>query len=72
MPGIDNWGHIGGLLAGVVLAWSIGPAFRVVWLAPEQGQLVDQRPWHEVRASTLVAAGVLSGLALIALFVPPL
>jgi rhomboid protease GluP len=72
MPGIDNWGHVGGLLAGVVLAWSIGPTFRVVWLTTEQGQLVDQRPWREVRASTLVAAGVLSGLALIALFLPVL
>jgi len=70
MPGIDNWGHVGGLVAGVVLAWSIGPIFRVVWLAPEQGQLVDQRPWRDVRASTLVAAGALSGLALVALFLP--
>jgi rhomboid protease GluP len=72
MPGIDNWGHVGGLLAGVMLTWAIGPAYRVVWVTAEQGQLADQRPWREVRASTLLAAGVLSALALIALTLPPL
>lgn len=71
MPGIDNWGHVGGLVAGVILAWSIGPAFRVVWVTPDQGQLVDQRPWSEARSTALVAAGVLSGLALVALFLSP-
>ena len=72
LPGIDNWGHVGGLLAGVVLTWAIGPAYRVVWVTAEHGQLADQRPWREVRASTLVAAGVLFALALTALILPPL
>lgn len=72
MPRIDNWGHVGGLVAGVLLAWSLGPVFRVVWLTTEQGQLVDQRPWHDARTSALVAAGVLSGLALVALVLPTL
>ncbi len=26
-PGIDNWGHIGGLAGGVALAWFISPVF---------------------------------------------
>jgi len=26
---IDNWGHVGGFLAGIGLSWLIGPAFRL-------------------------------------------
>jgi len=29
-PGIDNWGHMGGLVAGVIIAWFGGPQFDVV------------------------------------------
>lgn len=28
-PGIDNWGHLGGFLAGVGFAWLAGPLFQV-------------------------------------------
>ena len=24
-PGIDNWGHVGGLLGGAIFAWLAGP-----------------------------------------------
>lgn len=37
---IDNWGHIGGFLAGVGLSWLIGPSFRL--------SLADGRPWSAV------------------------
>ncbi|XP_077213810.1 RHOMBOID-like protein 10 isoform X2 [Tasmannia lanceolata] len=26
--GIDNWGHLGGLLGGVAMSWLVGPAWR--------------------------------------------
>jgi len=41
-PGIDFWGHIGGLLGGTFFAWFAGPQFRVEggYLDP---QLVDER-----------------------------
>jgi rhomboid protease GluP len=29
-PGIDNWGHIGGLLGGLAFTWWAGPALQVV------------------------------------------
>ena len=29
-PGIDNWGHMGGLAAGVIVAWFGGPVFKLV------------------------------------------
>jgi rhomboid protease GluP len=28
-PGIDNWGHLGGLLGGALFAWFSGPEFEV-------------------------------------------
>jgi rhomboid protease GluP len=28
-PGIDNWGHIGGLLGGVAFTWFAGPLFQL-------------------------------------------
>lgn len=43
---IDNWGHMGGFLAGIGLSWLIGPAFRL--------SLTDGRPWS---AADLTAPG---------------
>jgi membrane associated rhomboid family serine protease len=71
MPGIDNWGHLGGLLAGVALTWFVGPSLRVVQTAPGEGRLVDQRPWTSVGVSILIAVGVLSAMAYGALALPP-
>lgn len=28
-PGIDNWGHIGGLIGGAALSWVLGPIFII-------------------------------------------
>lgn len=28
-PGIDNWGHLGGLIGGFIFAWVAGPQFKV-------------------------------------------
>ncbi len=33
--GIDNWGHIGGLLGGAMFAWFAGPRWDVEGLPPE-------------------------------------
>ncbi len=53
-PGIDNWGHLGGMLGGLAYAWSAGP----LWKVQEQATgyvLVNQR---NNRIATWVAAGV--------------
>jgi rhomboid protease GluP len=33
-PGIDNWGHLGGLLGGLIFTWFGGPKFTVGGLYP--------------------------------------
>ena len=68
MPGIDNWGHLGGLLAGIALTFFLGPRFEAVWTSGENGRLVDQRPWDEVRALFIAAAGFLAAIALVVVF----
>jgi rhomboid protease GluP len=55
-PGIDNWGHIGGLIGGTLFAWYAGPLFRVEGLYSPY-RLVDERDSGEsLRAGLAVAA----------------
>lgn len=68
MPGIDNWGHLGGLLTGVALTLSLGPRYEAVWASVDDGRLVDRQPWGAVRVLFFAASGLLSALALVVLF----
>ncbi len=43
IPGIDNWGHIGGLIGGAIFTWFGGPSFSIINSPPDL-QLEDQRP----------------------------
>ncbi|MHC1784110.1 MAG: rhomboid family intramembrane serine protease [Anaerolineaceae bacterium] len=61
-PGIDNWGHLGGLLGGLVFAWTAGATWK---LRPEMGELVVSDENTTMRVW-------LGGLAVILLFGAPL
>lgn len=55
-PGIDNWGHLGGLVGGVLFAWFAGPLLDVEQNAYSY-TLVDQRgSGTSLRAGVVVAA----------------
>jgi rhomboid protease GluP len=58
-PGIDNWGHIGGLIGGTLFAWYGGPLLQVDGFYPPY-RLTDQRDSRDA---------LLAGLAIAALFV---
>ncbi|MFZ5904633.1 MAG: rhomboid family intramembrane serine protease [Chloroflexota bacterium] len=66
---IDNWGHIGGLLGGLIFTWFGGPLWEVEGMYPLL-RLVDRRG----NADLLLGAGMVlllfGGLAVIGLIAP--
>jgi len=66
-PGIDNWGHVGGLLGGAMFAWFAGPRWEVAGIFPDF-HLEDQRESHEVITGASVALLVFGALAVWGLF----
>jgi rhomboid protease GluP len=51
-PGIDNWGHVGGLLGGLLFAWFGGPRWKVEGIYPAMS-VVDEREGHGLLAGTI-------------------
>jgi rhomboid protease GluP len=46
-PGIDNWGHVGGLLGGAIFSWFGGVRWMLTGIPPEAA-LHDQREPREI------------------------
>jgi len=53
-PGIDNWGHVGGLIGGGLYAWFSGPILKIEGVYPDY-YTQDQR---EPAAAITAAVGV--------------
>jgi rhomboid protease GluP len=64
-PGIDNLGHIGGLLGGAVAGWLLVPRYTIEqrMFTPTVVSRFDPRGWAGVAAMVVV-------LALLAVFIP--
>lgn len=46
-PGIDNWGHVGGLLGGAIFTWFAGARWEVIGLPPVL-HLQDERELRDI------------------------
>ncbi len=60
-PGIDNWGHVGGLIGGTLFSWFGGPLLHVEGVFPTL-RLSDQR-----EGASVFTAGVMVALLFAAL-----
>jgi rhomboid protease GluP len=68
-PGIDIWGHIGGLLGGLIFAWFAGPRFEVEGIFPAL-HLADVREAREVLTGVAAVILIFGALAMIGIFNP--
>ena len=66
-PGIDNWGHVGWLLAGAGLAWFLGPRFATTLLPDGRPRLVDQRPREQLTVRLALAMAAVLILSIVAM-----
>jgi rhomboid protease GluP len=59
-PGIDNWGHLGGLAGGFIFAWVAGPLYTMA-IAPNSTAgytLLDAHGGKEVLWGTMLSGGL--------------
>jgi rhomboid protease GluP len=56
-PGIDNWGHIGGLIGGTLFAWLGGPLLKVEGIYPSLS-ITDQRETRQVWLAGMVVGAI--------------
>jgi rhomboid protease GluP len=63
-PGIDNWGHLGGLLGGLIFAWFGGPKLVVEGLYPLL-QIKDEHGNIQAATATLIVLFIFGALTII-------
>lgn len=67
-PGIDNWGHIGGMLGGLLFAWGAGPVLAVHGAYPEF-TVSDQREQGDVLRTGFSVGLLFTLLAVAGIFI---
>lgn len=63
LPGIDNWGHIGGLLGGLMFTSFAGPKWDFEGIYPAY-RLIDRRPFTSVMVGAATVVLIFAGLAM--------
>lgn len=67
-PGIDNWGHVGGLLGGAMFAWFASPRWAVAGSPFEGFKLQDGRESREIIIGLGLVVMVFGALAIWGMF----
>lgn len=63
-PGIDNWGHLGGLIGGAVFAWFAGPLMKVQTTFTGY-ELIDSRTRKDDWLGLLASAGLFLAIIIV-------
>ncbi len=63
LPGIDNWGHIGGLVGGLMFTSFAGPLWEIEGVYPAY-HLVDKRSFQAVIIGAVVVTAIFGALAI--------
>ncbi len=66
-PMIDNWGHLGGLLGGLVFAWTAGPLWKMD-LDVQGYHLIDQQETHNIVFGSLIVFIAFAALSIVRWF----
>jgi rhomboid protease GluP len=67
-PGIDNWGHLGGLIGGLAFAWLGGPIYQVTGMMPDL-KLVNVRPKQQMWSVGVMVVLVFAFLVILKRFI---
>lgn len=62
-PGIDNWGHVGGLIGGAVFAWVAGPVLQVQQTI-SGFEMADSQTNANQLWGTLLSAGLFAAIVI--------
>ena len=70
VPRIDHWGHLGGLITGMLLAWIVGPRYEIVWDDWGGSTYVDRQPLDSVWPRVVVATGAVIAVVVLSVMSP--